>query len=473
MNLPKSSLKLFLTKGGSTVLISLAILYFVRLSSPTIIGKFFLFQILSSILVRFADLDISDAVAKRISESERPGRVLGSALALKLGTSVLIVGGIFFSADVINEFVGARVAPSLAAYVVIGHFGKLIEHVLMGELRVGETASMKLARAGTFVVTGTHLLNSGYGVYALFHTPVIAGLVGTAVGILKISTPLGVPSWEYARSLFDFFKYSFVSSAGSHLFNWTDVLLVGFILTQVDVGLYEVPWRLTAPVLLLSSSVAGTIFPQISAWDAAEESESSRIKNTVSGSIAVSLFLVVPAFFGASLLAPELLGIGFGPAYTEATGVLTLVAAIRVFEAINSVFTGTLNGLDHPRLVAKSEIATFGCNLLLNIVLILQFGVIGAAIATIASTVLRAGLNGWFLWSRIPLGLPYHRIAAITLASLLMSGALLLVQTVVSLNTLLELVGTVGLCVGVYVAGALTIRPMRVMIVENVRDIWA
>ena len=47
-----------------------------------------------------------------------------------------------------------------------------------------------------------------------------------------------------------------------------DVAIIGLFLTHTHVGTYEIAWCVTTVSILFSEAIAGTIFPQLSEWDA-------------------------------------------------------------------------------------------------------------------------------------------------------------------------------------------------------------
>lgn len=467
MNIAKASLKRFLSEGLGMLVKMFGLFYFARILGPKVIGIFFLFQALSGGIVKFSDVDISHAVAKRASEGRDLDSLFWTGLALKVIPIGVVAITVVLLSNSVNSYIGVDIADIFLMYIILVHISSLLRHTLRGELRVGETALPMFVRQVVFVGAGFGLLSMGYGVVGLVYGLLLGTLVEMVWYSYKISIGIATPSRESALSLFKFFKYSFVSSASGYIFNWTDVLIIGLMLTQVDVGIYEIPWRVTIVALLLSRTLSGAIFPQISEWE--QEDVLSQVENLVGGSLAISLFLVVPAFIGVVVFGREILRLGFGTEYVAGWLVLIIVGGIRVIEAFDIVFRQSLEAINRPHLSARSEIISVGANVVMNVILIYTFGLIGAAIATISAVALRAGLNGWYLNNQLDIQFPYRRLSGILVSSGLMALVLLGTQWIVAVDSLLKLFTSIGIGAGTYVLSALFIPPLREMILDNIR----
>lgn len=471
MNVARSSLLRFLADGFGMVVKTVGLFYFANFLGPGPIGTFFLFQATMGIVVQVTDLDISDAVAKRVSEGSDVSATFWTAAVMKLTPLAALAIAILTHQSQVNQFLGANLAFLLVIQVVVSNFAKLSTAILEGELRVGETSLPSVARHTTSVGAGLAFLWSGFGVVGLVYGLVLGSLIRLAIVLSRASIGISPPSIGHARSLFEFFKYSFVSSASSHVFNWTDVLLLGILLTQTAVGVYEIPWRVTAFVVLLSMILSNSIFPQISEWNA--EGRSSRIKRLISGSFAVSLFLVVPSFVGTLVLGRDILLLVFGQEYVRGWTVLVIVAGIRIVEAVDVIFRSGLRALNQPRLSAWSEAIALVFNVVLNVLFIWQFGILGAAIASFVAVTAKTMLNGWFFSQFLRLSLPYRRVGAILLASLGMGLVISVVNTTVTVRNLWGLSGMIATGVVVYGIFSLSLSPLRSLIVDNVQRLIA
>lgn len=462
MDIIRSGSKVFIANLLTTILGFVGLSYFAHKLGASGLGVFFLFQSVIGILSIPTDFGIRDGVEKRISEGQAPGRIFSTAIAIKFILVFAISSPILLFKGFINNYIGANLATVLIITLLVREFDSLIIHVLKGELRVGTTAGLQLIRKVVWVVLGGLLISAGFEVHALIYSTLLGTVMTLLVGSYLVSTRPKIPSLKHARSLLDFSKYSFISSVGSHIYNWMDVIVVGFFLTQAHVGAYEVAWRITMAVLLLSNSIATTIFPQVSAWSGRDEF--NKIENLIPKSLQASLFLVIPAFFGSLLFSREILGLIFGVEFSSAWLVLIILMADKVSGAIQAVIGRSLAAIDQPRLAARASGISVLLNLLLNIVLVWKFGLIGAAVATLLSSTIGDLLHAVYLSGYIKIEFPIDTVKWYMFASLIMSLTILPIKLFASVNQLQKLAVTILFGAVVYLTISLSSDRIRGMV---------
>lgn len=409
MDLSRSALKVFLAKGGNAVVFFAGITVFARELGASQIGIFFLFQTVLGLTSIVADVGVRGALEKRLSEGQQPNTMLATAIGLKLVTVSGAATLILVARPYLNQYLGGEFAAYLVIALVIQEFADLFIQAVRGELRVGETAIIEFAREVVWVVSGLVLVSAGYGVVGLVYGLILGSTTAACWAFLKLETNVGWPAEVSAWSLYDYAKYYFLSSVSGQVYQWMDVAIIGLFLTYADVGAYEVAWEVTLLVLLVSKTLSITLFPQMSQWSA--EAAVSRIEAVVPHALGVALFLSIPAFVGVFVLNYEVLRVVFGSEYTIAAGVLVVLMAEKVFQSANDVLGSTLRGIDRVDLVARAVVVTIAINLVLNVVLVLTVGLLGAAIATTTAAIVQTLLNGRYLSQNITLRVPYRLIA--------------------------------------------------------------
>lgn len=432
-------------------------------------GVFFLFQALLGMLAIPADFGLRGAVEKRISEGESPGAFLSSAVLLKLIPLALIVLGILLFRSWINSYLGADLAVWLALAIVLQEAAQLAVVVLKGELRVGETAVLKLARRISWVGGGALLVVSGLKAEALIYSLLGGMCVILVWGWYKSSISLQRPSASHARSLFDYSRYNVISSIGGYFYSWMDVAIIGLFLTQADVGAYETAWRVTTITMLFSRAIASTIFPQVSQWNT--EDEKDRIESVINNSMVPSMVLVIPAFFGTIVFSREILGLVFGTEFAIASVVLVILTGEKILQSVHIILGRALQGIDRPDLAAWATVVSVALNLILNVVLILSFNdIVGAACATAISFALNTVLHAYFLSKYLTIRPPYAEIGWCVFSSVMMALLLEGIQTIVTVETLPQLFLAVIFGAVTYGFFILLFRPIRTSVFRNLRN---
>lgn len=429
MNRARATGKVFVANLSISVISFIGIAFFAREIGSTQIGVFFLFQAVVNVLALVTDLGIEGAVTKRISEGMTPDDVFASSLLLKAVPVAVVTAGIVLLRDQLNGYIGGEVAVLLIVTLVMHQFAMLTVRVLQGELRVGETAIVRLSRQFVWVVAGIVLVVRGFEAIGLIYALIAGYVVMSAWGLLRIDTGVGRPRMEHARSLLDFSKYNFISDVGWKAFSWVDVLIIGFLLTKADVGGYEIAWRVSGMAMMLTHALATTTFPTISAL--AAEGAIEEIEDYLQDAVIVSLLLVIPSMFGILLFSREILGLLFGLEYTFAWVALDVLIVFKLIQALNQVVAPSLNALDQPELTARAMGVGVVLNVVLNVILITTVGLVGAAIATTVSYIVITLLITLYLSRFVDFRVPYRGIGWCGVAGLGMAAVLWTVESLV------------------------------------------
>ncbi|GAB6860721.1 polysaccharide biosynthesis C-terminal domain-containing protein [Haloplanus litoreus] len=465
MNVAKSSLKIFGARVCKAVCSFSAVVVFSREVGAAPLGTYYPFLALLGIVGLPAGLGLAHATQKRISEDDDSAAYLGTAIVLKLLPLLGVAAVSLAAGDYVNRFLGADLVTLFVATLLVSSVGDFALGVLRGELRVGETAILEVIRPLSWLVVGYLLYRQGYGVRALVYGYFVGSVLVATIGWWKVSTPVGRPTVEHARSLFEYARFSVISSIGGYFYSWTDVgvltlfVVLGAGVTRADVGAYENAWRLSLVVTLFGKSIATTLFPQISRWDAEDATE--KIESAIPTALLPSLLVVVPAFVGSIVLAKDLLGVLFGPEFVVAWLALIVLAGGKIPESVHILLTQALNAIDRPDLAAYASITSAGLNLLLNVVLIWQFGLVGAAVATTVSFALNTAIHAHYLTQFLELRLPFREAAWSVVASAVMGGAVYGVRTLIELETVVQLFAIILFGAAVYATLVLAYGPVR------------
>ena len=469
MDVARSSFKVFLAETAGVALSFLAITYFARELGSAKLGTFFLFQALLFVLGRPADMGIRIATEKRISENDSPAVILSSAVVMKAGLLVVTLAGLFAVRGYVNDFIGLELAGLLGVALVLQEVSTLFKNVLSGELRVGETATIDFASNLAKWGGGAVLVYAGFGVVGLVYA-LIAGLVVRFVLAFRAQeTGFGRPSRARMRSLAGYAKYTIVPGVGYQVHQWMDVLLIGFFLTNDAVGVYEVAWRVGGPVLLLSRSIGVAIFPQFSSWESSGSTDA--IERLFSNVITPYLFLVFPAFFGTLVLSRDILTIVFGQEFGAAWLVLVVIIAGKLPSAVRSLTGKCLYGLDHPKYTTISTAVTMVANLVLNVALIWQFGIIGAAFGTMTSVLIGTSVRTYFLSKLIQFDVPWDELGWCVGASVAMAAILYVAKAAVGIRSAVTLFGFVAAGALLYFGFVLLYPPIKTQITTQIENV--
>lgn len=464
MNIGRSIVKLFVSKGANTVLFFAGTTLFARWLSAGQIGVFFLYVAVLGLLSIPANLGIRGALEKRLSEGQNPGQLYTAALTFKAATVAIVLCGLWLARAPLAAFFETDVAFLLMAGVVVRELALFYESVIRGELRVGETAALQITRRIVWIVVGGWLVLRGHGAPGLILGLIAGYAAEVAYGLARSRTSPGGFSSRHLRSMLLFSKYDVVLSIGGRVYQWMDVLIIGLFLAQYFVGAYEIAWRVTLLVLLVSKPIERTLFPQISEWSA--QSAEERIETAVSTALGFTLLISIPAIVGAVLYGEEVLRYLFGEQYAVATAVLVVLMVEKVFQSFNDVIGTALRAIDRPDLAARATVASVGLNLVLSPVLVVTVGFLGAAVATTLSWFVNTLVKTQYLFAHVDVDVPYRLFAWYALASGLMGVGLVALQVLVPVASVWDLLGHVAVGAVLYFGLVASIPDVRDQVIR-------
>ncbi|HHT9119330.1 MAG TPA: flippase [Candidatus Hypogeohydataceae bacterium YC41] len=165
-----------------------------------------------------------------------------------------------------------------------------------------------------------------------------------------------------------------------------DVVLLGFLLGEREVGLYTASYRVCFLLLAISTTIHISYLPGLTR---ALDQSIRQVSDLAVRSVELSSVISIPMIVGGMILAGPLLTTLFGPEYLEAVApfrlLLLSIGFIFIFGAIHNILLVCNRMKVEMWIVA----AAAGLNIVLNLILIPRYGLVGAAFAT----VLAEGLN--------------------------------------------------------------------------------
>jgi len=207
---------------------------------------------------------------------------------------------------------------------------------------------------------------------------VAAGLVGLVLFEVRPSLPRA----DHVRSLVSYARYSWLGTLSSRTFGWMDTLVLSFFVAPGLIGIYEVSWRLASVLVLVSTSIQHTLFPEISGLSS--DGNREEIHFFLNEALFYAGVFTIPGLFGALVLGSKVLRI-YGAEFTRGGGILLILIVARMVDAYGSQLLSAINAINRPDVAFRINFVFLISNLVLNIGLISLFGWYGAAVATATS----------------------------------------------------------------------------------------
>lgn len=169
-----------------------------------------------------------------------------------------------------------------------------------------------------------------------------------------------------------------------------DVVLIGFMLNERDVGLYTAPYRICFLLVALAVAIYASYLP---AMIRANMQGKIQVENIAGRSLSLSSAIAAPAAIGGIILAIPILQTVFGANYVEGAVafrfLILSVGFIFISQALHNVFL-VFDKLKTEMMIIAAAAAL---NIGLNIILIPELGLTGAGIATASAEALILSLG--------------------------------------------------------------------------------
>jgi len=239
------------------------------------------------------------------------------------------------------------------------------------------------------------ILAAGRGVVAVSGSLVVVS-VATILLAMWLLRFVASPTWTVERSrLMPLLRAGFPIALSVLLLTIllrVDMVLLGLIGSNRDVGIYGAAFRLFEATMFLSLSFSGAIFPWLSRKHI--ESRAAFARGYEIG-LVVLLALLTPIGVGYLLFAEPITHLLYGSTYNGSITPLRLLGFVVITYGVNYLTNSALAAHDRPSLMHRILFVTVVVNIALNLILIPLYGPTGAAAAAAVSGLLLGALSIW------------------------------------------------------------------------------
>ncbi|MEX2489685.1 MAG: flippase [Pseudomonadales bacterium] len=188
--------------------------------------------------------------------------------------------------------------------------------------------------------------------------------------------------------------------AGVQIINqYTDILMLGFMRTDAEVGVYRVVGQTTMLVLFGLHVVNRVVAPHFARMH--NQGDADGLQRLVTLSARAVLAFALPVVLVFLFYGRELLVWIFGEAYGAGYAVLAILAVGQLVNASFGSVGYLLNMTGHERDTLRGVMVAAIANILLNLVLIPLYGIEGAALATATTMVVWNVILWWAIRLRL------------------------------------------------------------------------
>ena len=396
-----------------------------RLVAPEAFGVLTMATIFVGLGQLVNELGVGAALVQRqeVSEDHRT-----TALILAMGSGIVLLAltlllsplaAVYFHQPQVRS-----VLSVLATSFILGAVGAVPRGILQRALRFDRIIKAELAGEVAYALAGVALALAGWQVWALVGGS-LARYASTSI-LLWLGAgwqPQGRWKWPVFQELSAFGARVLGTQVASYAASNLDYLIVGRVLGDASLGQYTLAFQLAMfPRMKISPAITRVAFPAF----ASVQGDFARLRRGYSRMINYISLITFPLVSGLLVLAPELVGVVFGPRWTPAIPSVQVLAIGGLVASVGTSAGSLLKGIGRPGLELRLGLAS----LLMLVGWLLagvRFGIVGVSAAVSANTVLMSLPVALVVARQISLPLPayFRALAPASLGSAAMVGGLL------------------------------------------------
>jgi len=252
---------------------------------------------------------------------------------------------------------------------------------------------VKLLTTGLAVLVGATLV----GIAAAIAVTVV--LIFAYTGYLIVSRSAVRPAVDgYRDRVRPHYNFSIplaVKDVGGLIVTRIDILMIGFLLTGPEVGIYNVAVLISGVLLFPLRGINQLVPPIISRLY--ENDDFDQIQSIYTTASRWGLIITLIPAIGIAVYREAVLSV-FGASFVVGSASLVALSAGYLIKSAAGPSGYVLMMTDHQYLLLFNQFLMATLNVALNYVLILQFGILGAAIATATTRILINQLRVIEIW---------------------------------------------------------------------------
>lgn len=394
----KNTFWLSVSNFGGRLIKAAVIIYAARMLGTAGYGVFSYAMTLAGFFTLFIDPGINGIVMRDITKSDASGRlrILSTTLVMKIALIAFAVIIILFVAPSFSTLPGATLLLPVVAVIIV--FDSMREF-FSSFIRAHEKMEWE---AGIFLLTNVGILIAGLAF--LFHSPTPLSLgwgyaIGTVLGALVATWTLR----SYLKNIFTHFSkdlilpilrsawpFAITGALGS-LLTSADILIVSWMRTASDVGIYAAAIRIIQVLYLLPIILQFSALPALARLANKDDQKFRRALERTIGFIFVAS---VPMAVGGAILGTSIMTFMFGSAYASGGLALKILMVTMLVDYPAAIVSTAIFAYDNQRSLIICSAIGGTANVVFDLLLIPRWGITGSAIGTL----LAQTISNWYLW---------------------------------------------------------------------------
>ena len=391
----KNTIWSFVSQIGGRLLKSVLIIYAARALGAAEYGVFSYALTLAAFMNTFMDPGVNAILMREIARSSEGERrkLISTTLVIKVVLVVVGAAIVIFIGPYFSKLPGASALLPLAGLILtLDTLREFFLSLVRGMEQMEWEAIISLFTNVGVVVFGFIYLLADRTAHSLAFGYAFGTGIGAIAAILLLRKYFaGVFKSFSARLIPTILRaawpFAIIGALGLLLTN-TDILIISWMTTASDVGVYSAAIRIIQVIYLLPSVFQATTLPLFSRLAGRGDKE---FRNALEQTMCVLVLISLPMAIGGVILGVPIMTFFFGPAFVSGSLsfkilISTIVVAFPGAIGANAIFASG----NQKSLIVSSAIGGVS-NVLFDILFIPRWGIVGSAIATLLAQLLSNG----------------------------------------------------------------------------------
>ena len=362
-------------------------IYVARILKPELFGIYSLAISITFLILTFADLGVNGTVTRYVADSlKMKDHALVRGYIRSLGLVKLLLSFlaslILFVVAIYSHMIfkkDLKVLEILTLYVIFFSLSAYIVSVFIGFNDFKPNFIRALVYESTRVVSILILVKilSVLGALLGFVIASFASFIVLTYMLIKSGYLLGVSKKINWHRVMRFIGYTTLASLTWTVFAYVDTIMIGMFLPAEFVGYYRAAFNIVGAIAGLISipAVLYPVFVQLEGMD---------LKNAFNRAFKYSAILTFPIVIILIYLSDSIVIFVYGKDYIQASPALCILSLL-LFRSSLGFWGAIFSAKEKPEYPVYVTFVGMIVNVILNYIMILRWGIIGASLATLLS----------------------------------------------------------------------------------------
>jgi len=372
---------------------------YARVLGPGDLGQYYFAISITSIFSIFIDFGLGNVITREIAKrSDKAAALLGNVLSMKLIFSFITIGVLYLWSLVWGyEAITRDLIYISAVVMILDNFTNIFYAILRGfhNLKFESIASVIFQLI--VLIFSLVVIKLGLDIRWLMTSFVTAGIFNVIYSGYIVHSRLKLSlrfCWDkiLAKQIFYLALPFAIYAIFQRLYTFFDSVLLFKFLGSEAVGLYQIPFKIIVAIQFLPMAFTASLYPALSAY---WQNNRDQLSITFERAINYSLILGIPIMIGSIALADQIVAI-FKEGFVAAALPLRISMLAVPFMFLTFPIGALLNACDRQKRNTINIGIVALVSVVLNLFLIPRWGVIGACVTTVVTSILMIGL-GWLV----------------------------------------------------------------------------